>query len=148
MSEQQPVNINFRLVKINTEDFQQFENDKENGTLDLNFDFQFGVNNDKRFVKTISKFNFKLDKEDILTIAVSCEFEFEDKGWEFFKKGDKIVLPKGLLTQLAAFTMNTTRGVLHAKTEGHKFNKLVIPMINGEFIKKDLEIPINAPQVN
>lgn len=148
MSEQQPVNINFRLVKINTEDFQQFDSDKENGTLDLNFDFQFGVNNDKRFVKTVSKFNFKLDKEDILMIAVSCEFEFDEKGWEFFQKDDKIVLPKGLLTQLAGFTMNTTRGVLHAKTEGHKYNKLIIPMINGEFIKKDLEIPMNAPQAN
>ena len=148
MSEQQPVNINFRLVKINTEDFQQFDSDKENGTLDLNFDFQFGVNNDKRFVKTVSKFNFKLDKEDILMIAVSCEFEFDEKGWEFFQKDDKIVLPKGLLTQLAGFAMNTTRGVLHAKTEGHKYNKLIIPMINGEFIKKDLEIPVNAPQPN
>ena len=56
-------------------------------------------------------------------------------------------LLKGLLEQLAMFTMNTSRGVLHAKTEGHKYNKMFIPMIGGEFIKQDLAIPLNA-QVN
>ena len=54
MSEQ-PVNINFRLINITTEDFQFNEVEQDNGTLDLNFDFQFGVNNEKRFVKTIAK---------------------------------------------------------------------------------------------
>ncbi len=148
MNDQQPpVNINYRLININTEDFNTIEILQENGTLDLNFDFQFGINNEKRFVKTISKFVFQLDKQEVLRIAVSCEFEFEQEGWNFFVQGDKLVLPKGLLTQLAFFTMNTARGVLHAKTEGHKYNKLVIPMINGEFIKQDLEMPLNA-QVN
>lgn len=143
----QPMNINYRLISVNTEEFEAKELEKENGTLDLNFDFQFGVNNDKRFVKTISKFKFLLDKEEMLTIAVSCEFEFEPTGWAFFVKEEQLVLPKGLLEMLAAFTMNTARGVLHAKTEGTKMNKLIIPMINGEFIKQDLTIPLNQ-QVN
>lgn len=146
MSDQQ-MNINYRLISINTEEFDAKELIKENGTLDLNFDFQFGVNNEKRFVKTIAKFKFLLDKEEMLTIAVSCEFEFEETGWAFFIKEDQLILPKGLLEMLAGFTMNTTRGVLHAKTEGTKMNKLVIPMINGEFIKQDLAIPLNQ-QVN
>src|SRR5690606_32893937 len=101
----------------------------------------------KRFVKTISKFKFLLDKEEMVTLAVSCEFEFEASGWNFFIKGEQLILPKGLLEMLAGFTMNTARGVLHAKTEGTKMNKLIIPMINGEFIKQDLAIPLNA-QVN
>lgn len=143
MEQQEPININYRLLRINTEDFKLSELEKENGNLDLNFDFQFGVNNDNRWVKNIAKFKFTLDKVDILEIAVSCEFEFEDKGWEFFKKGDKLILPKDLLSHLALFTMNTARGVLHAKTEGEKHNKLVIPMINGDFIQQDLEIPLN-----
>jgi len=143
MSEQQ-MNINYRLISINTEEFDAKELVKDNGTLDLNFDFQFGVNNEKRFVKTIAKFKFLLDKEEMLTIAVSCEFEFEAAGWAFFVKEDQLVLPKGLLEMLAAFTMNTTRGVLHSKTEGTKMNKLIIPMINGEFIKQDLVVPLNT----
>ncbi|HLT65594.1 MAG TPA: hypothetical protein VKZ80_04505 [Flavobacterium sp.] len=144
---QQPVNINFRLINITTEHFNKVDVEKDNGTLDLNFDFQFGVNNEKRFVKTISKFKFLLDKEEVIDLAVSCEFEFEQAGWEYFIKGENLVLPKGLLEQLAMFTMNTSRGVLHAKTEGHKYNKMFIPMIGGEFIKQDLAIPLNA-QVN
>ncbi|MDN3706008.1 hypothetical protein QW060_02555 [Myroides ceti] len=147
MSEQQPANINYRLISINTEDFNAADINQENGTLDLNFDFQFGVNNEKKFIKAISKFVFQLEKQEVLKIAVSCEFEFEPAGWQFFVKGDQLILPKGLLEQLAFFTMNTARGVLHAKTEGMKHNKLVIPMINGEFIKEDLAIPLNA-QVN
>ncbi|HUH26332.1 MAG TPA: hypothetical protein VLY87_06875 [Flavobacterium sp.] len=140
---EQPVNINFRLINITTEDFKQNEVEKENGTLDLNFDFQFGVNNEKRFVKTIAKFKFLLDKEEVMEIGVSCEFEFEPAGWEFFVKGEQLILPKGLLQELAMFTMHTTRGVLHSKTEGHKHNRLFIPMIGGEFIKQDLAIPLN-----
>lgn len=145
MSDQQDaVNINYRLVNITTEEFNTIEILQDNGTLDLNFDFQFGVNNEKRFVKTISKFVFQLDKQEVLRIAVACEFEFDQEGWDFFIKGDKLILPQGLLTQLALFTMNTARGVLHAKTEGHKYNKLVIPMVTGDFIKQDLEMPLNA----
>lgn len=147
MSEQ-PVNINFRLINITTEEFKQNDVDQENGTLDLNFDFQFGVNNEKHFVKTISKFKFLLDKEEVMEIAVSCEFEFEPAGWQFFVKGEQLILPKGLLQELAMFTMNTTRGVLHSRTEGHKYNRLFIPMIGGEFIKQDLAIPLNPTTVN
>ena len=144
---QQPVNINFRLINITTESFNKVDVEKDNGTLDLNFDFQFGVNNEKRFVKTISKFKFNLDQQEVMEIAVSCEFEFEEAGWNFFIQGENLVLPKGLLEQLAMFTMNTSRGVLHSKTEGHKYNKMFIPMIGGEFIKQDLAIPLNQ-QVN
>ncbi|WLD24845.1 hypothetical protein NU10_05555 [Flavobacterium dauae] len=144
----QPVNINFRLINITTEDFKLNEVEQENGTLDLNFDFQFGVNNEKRFVKTIAKFKFLLDKVDVMEIAVSCEFEFEPDGWQFFIRGEQLLLPKGLLQELAMFTMNTTRGVLHNKTEGHKLNKMFIPMIGGEFIKQDLAIPLNPTMVN
>lgn len=144
---QQPVNINFRLINITTESFNIVDVEKDNGTLDLNFDFQFGVNNEKRFVKTISKFKFNLDQQEVMEIAVSCEFEFEEAGWNFFIQGENLVLPKGLLEQLAMFTMNTSRGVLHSKTEGHKYNKMFIPMIGGEFIKQDLAIPLNQ-QVN
>lgn len=147
MSEQ-PVNINFRLINITTEDFKLNEVEQENGTLDLNFDFQFGVNNERHFVKTISKFKFLLDKTEVMDIAVACEFEFEPAGWQFFVKGEQLVLPKGLLQELAMFTMNTARGVLHTKTEGHKYNRMFIPMIGGEFIKQDLTIPLNPTTVN
>ena len=131
---QQPVNINFRLINITTESFNIVDVEKDNGTLDLNFDFQFGV-------------KFNLDQQEVMEIAVSCEFEFEEAGWNFFIQGENLVLPKGLLEQLAMFTMNTSRGVLHSKTEGHKYNKMFIPMIGGEFIKQDLAIPLNQ-QVN
>ena len=147
MSEQ-PVNINFRLINITTEEFKLNEVEQDNGSLVLNFDFKFGVNNEKHFVKTIAKFKFLLDKAEVMEIAVACEFEFEPAGWQFFVKGDQLILPKGLLQELAMFTMNTTRGVLHTKTEGHKYNRLFIPMIGGDFIKQDLAIPLNPAAVN
>lgn len=143
MNQEQQVNINFRLINMTTENFNLVETDKEGGNLDLNFDFQFGVNHERRFVKSIAKFVFALESEQILELAVSCEFEFEDKGWEFFIKDENIVLPQGLLNELAFFTMNTARGVLHAKTEGHKYNRMFLPMIGGQFVKQDLVIPIN-----
>ncbi|WP_372472483.1 hypothetical protein AB4865_06555 [Capnocytophaga sp. ARDL2] len=142
VNNQQQVNINFRLINMTTETFNLVETDKEGGNLDLNFDFQFGVNHERRFVKSVAKFKFNLEGTDIVDMAVSCEFEFEDKGWEFFVKGENIVLPAGLLNELAFFTLNTARGVLHAKTEGHKYNRMFLPMIGGQFVKDDLVIPI------
>lgn len=141
--QQQPQQINYRLIKINTEEFTPVEVLQENGNLDLNFDFQFGVNNNQRLVKIISSFIFKLDTAEILKLAVSCEFEFEDAGWNLLQQEENVVLPSGLLSELAVFTINTSRGILHAKTEGHKYNNLILPIIDGQLITEDLKIPIN-----
>lgn len=48
-----------------------------------------------------------------------------------------LVIPKGFLRHLAMLTVGTSRGILHAKTEGTCFNKYVLPTINVTLIIKE-----------
>jgi hypothetical protein len=41
-------------------------------------------------------------------------------------------------------TIGTSRGILHAKTEGTEFNKFILPTINvNQLVEKDAEFIIN-----
>ena len=54
------------------------------------------------------------------------------------QESNLLKVPKGFLSHLAVLTIGTTRGILHAKTEGNCFNKYVLPAINvTEIIKED-----------
>ena len=51
-----------------------------------------------------------------------------------------VKVSKGFMQHIAMLTVGTTRGILHAKTEGTCFNKYVLPAINvAELIKDDVE---------
>lgn len=55
-----------------------------------------------------------------------------------------LTVPKGFLCHLAMLTVGTSRGILHAKTEGTCFNKYVLPVINvTEIIKGDASFSLD-----
>ncbi len=67
---------------------------------------------------------------------------------EMFKSDiNTLIVPKGLLCHLAMLTVGTSRGILHAKTEGTCFNKYVLPTINvTEIIKEDASFDFNKAE--
>lgn len=84
---------------------------------------------------------FVQSKKTILKIVVSCHFKIKDESWNNFMQKDepKLIVPKGFLAHLATITVSTTRGVLFAKTEGTKFAKFLVPLLNvTEIINEDV----------
>jgi hypothetical protein len=87
--------------------------------------------------------SFESNKNRFLSIEASCQFKITEDAWSNFLDQDTNTLKvsKGFLSHLAVLTIGTTRGILHAKTEGTCFNKYVLPTINvTEIIKEDFDL--------
>lgn len=125
--------VGFSLSDIDTEQFALFDdNIVEDEKIALNAGLSFGCNQDERGFQVTSKFTFEILEKPILTIQVSCYFEISDDSWKDFseKEEGKIIFPKGFVAHMSMITVGTTRGVLHAKTDGTKVNHLILPTIN------------------
>lgn len=123
--------LSFKLIKINTEQFAVIDDNHNSNHegFNLNLNAKLGVDADNRYVKISLKFLLQQDKLPFIIIEVSCEFEVSKNDWELMVKGTNLILPKEKMIKLTEFIINTTRGILHTKTENTPFNKYIIPNI-------------------
>jgi hypothetical protein len=145
--EKQAKSIGFSLKKVATEQFAIIEDGfDEKGKVRLNTSMRFAADEKAKFIAVFTSFIFDSNNKPFLLIEASCHFSIEDVAWiEMFNSEiNSLSVPKGFLCHLAMLTVGTTRGILHAKTEGTCFNKYVIPTINvTEIIKEDVSFSFN-----
>lgn len=131
-------NIGFKIVGVRTEQFAILEeNFKEKGKITLNTDLEFKANSKNFIVAAFATFNFKSNNNTFLVLEISCEFAVAPESWNELFTNNKIEFPKDFMTHIAMITIGTSRGVLHAKTEGTKFNNFLLPTINLREIVKE-----------
>jgi hypothetical protein len=142
--------IGFNLVGIDTKEFATFEesfdsNNIENIDLNINIGFQLSDNLD--IINCVFTINF-LQKENVLIkLKLSCTFSIDESTLKSFKKDNKIIFPKPLMSHFGVITVGAARGVLHAKTDGSIFNDLVLPTVNlTEMITEDIVFEIESNQ--
>lgn len=135
-----PSAVPFRLSKIQT----------------LQFALLHDAFNPERNVEISQRLNFSIDKENqqvavephyqffqihpFIIVEVRCIFNIPDSYWKKWmnERESLFILPKNVATHMAVLSVGTTRGVLHAKTEGTIFNMFVLPTWNlAEIIKED-----------
>ena len=135
------------LQKIITEQFAIIEEArKEDKEAKLNTQIQFAINAEQKLLSTKVAFKFEHSRMPFLVVEASCHFQVTDEAWENFRQENAEVykVPVGFLCHLAMLTVGTTRGILHAKTEGTCFNKYVLPVINvTEIIKGDASFSLD-----
>lgn len=138
--------ITFGLRKITTGQFATFDSVAiKDDSINLNFGFTFGINEDYRMAICTVKFEFFSEQLPFMKIDVSCDFEIAQTSWNYLVNPDsnKIILPLFLVTHLAVLTVGTARGVLHCKTENTKYNRYFLPTINvTDSIKSDIIIDL------
>ncbi len=124
--------LGFALVNIKTKQFAIIEEAyRKNGELSIKVDNGYGLSVEKKQVVVDLSFRFYKKESPFITIEVLCYFEIDKKGWALLQgKGGDIILPKQLLSHLTVLTVGTTRGILHCKTEGTRYNKYILPTIN------------------
>jgi hypothetical protein len=133
--------IGFSIKKVSTEQFAIIEegfNDK--GKIRVNTSFRFAADDKSKYIAVFALFVFDSDEKPFLIVEASCHFSIKDTAWNDMVVAETrtLVVPKGFLTHLVVLTVGTSRGILHAKTEGTSFNKYVLPTINvSEIIKSD-----------
>ncbi len=134
--------VGFTLKRIATEQFAIVEEAfEEKAKINLNTNLRFAINKEQRLVGIFSLFRFEQKKVPFLLIEVSCHFQIDDDSWKEFSsvQPSKIVIPKGFMSHLAMLSVGTTRGILHTKTEGSRFNQFILPTINvASLIKQDV----------
>jgi hypothetical protein len=140
--------VGFSLKNIKTEQFALIESVfKVNQPIGLNIGFNFGINEEARWIGCFANIQFLIDDCPFIILVVGCEFEIESKAWSSFidKKNNKLTIPEGFLSHLAVITIGTTRGVLHAKTENTSFNKYHLPTVNiNDFISKPITFDLET----
>lgn len=132
--------IGFTLKKVTTEQFAIIEEGfNEKGKIRLNTSLRFAADDEKKLIAVFTSFIFDADKKPFLIIEAGCHFSIQNPAWiEMFKPEiNTLIVPKGFLTHLTMLTIGTSRGILHAKTEGTCFNKYVLPTINVTLLIKE-----------
>lgn len=139
--------IGFSLKKVSTEQFAIIEEDfNDKGKIRLKSSFRFAADETKKYVAVFASFIFDSDSKPFLIVEAGCHFLLKDNEWDEMTNSETnaLVIPKGFLCHLAMLTVGTSRGILHAKTEGTCFNKYVLPTINvTEIIKEDATFSFN-----
>lgn len=138
--------IAFNLTNIHTQEFATTAHKEINPeSLESTLHIGFGAAEEERLVQCGLKFELSSDNNIFIIIHVICTFEIDIDSWQntFSSAKDTITIKKNIAQHLAVFTTGTTRGVLHAKTEGTAFNKYFIPQLNiKELIQEDVLIEI------
>ncbi len=125
------IEVSFRLIDIKNDQFAILEeNYIDDSEVNLTTNLTFGLNNDEKTFSITAKHTFTIDSKPFLTIQTTCFFKLSDETFEKFKSENKIILPQEFVAHMAMLTIGTTRGILHTKTEGTKFNKFILPTIN------------------
>lgn len=142
MENKQP--IGFQLVGIRTEQFAIVEPDFDtNTTLEIKSNFEIGKDDNNKILSVLFLSKFIFQDKTIIMLECSCHFKILDDTWNKFKEPESNTLniPKGFLTHLAVITVGTARGILHAKTEGTRFNGYFLPTLNvSEVFASDVRI--------
>lgn len=130
--EKQPSVVEFSLARIGTEQFAIIEEAfKEGAPVALNTNLRFGIDRSNRVVAVFSQFQFEQERIPFLKVELAVQFAVAEASWQLLLRDEvTTVIPKGFLAHLAMIAVGTARGVLHAKTEGTRFNKFVLPTIN------------------
>lgn len=146
--EEKAKNFSFSLLKVSTEQFAILEEGfNEKGKIKITTSLKFGVDDKQKVIAVFTSFIFESDQKPFIIIEASCHFKITNLTWGEMYKTDinSLLVPKGFLAHLAMLTVGSTRGILHAKTEGTCFNKYVLPTINvTEIIKEDATFSFNA----
>lgn len=145
--DKQAKSIGFSLKKVSTEQFAIIEEGfNEKGKIRLNTSMRFAADEIQKYIAVFTSFTFDSDNKPFLLIEASCHFSITDSAWSdmFNFEANTLIVSKGFLCHLAMLTVGTSRGILHAKTEGTCYNKYVLPTINvTEIIKEDASFSFN-----
>lgn len=123
--------VGFALQGLKTEQFATFEeNFSESKKSNITTGLEFKLSQEHRRIGVFATFTFEQAKKAYIKIQVSCHFGIEPESWATFYSDSKIIFPKGFIAHLTMITIGSTRGILHAKTEGTEFNKFLLPAID------------------
>ncbi len=146
MSTETKQNIGFKLVKIETKQFAILQGNYNgfNDNISLGISLGFGADVTDQIVASTAIIEFMQSEKVFMIIEVACQYNIQANGWQQLEINEEsLKLPVFLATHLAALTIGTTRGVLHAKTDNSEFNKFLLPTVDvTKHLTEDVKIAL------
>ncbi len=142
--EQKPIQIQFRLTGVEEKQFVALVNEWPTEEMQVNNQVQFNVETDKRIVRCVCSFEYKLNDITQLILAVETSFDFAPDSWSamYQLQGDQWVLPAGLLQHLADITIGAARGIMAVRTKDKGFPAVILPLVStAQVIQNNLAVP-------
>jgi len=122
--------VDFLLESIKTEQFAIIEeNHSLKKKISLNTELEYKINTDERRLGVFLSFSFVQAKKTFIKIQTSFHFIISEESWKSFIHDKKIKVAKEFASHLIAIGISSSRGILHAKTEGTEFNKYFLPLL-------------------
>ncbi len=123
--------IKFTYKGVGIEQFAMIDTvDGDSGTLNISASARF--NYDDRAIGIGMNIQFVSSEAPFLIIETMSHFVIDEECWNTLSNGkmEDVTLPKEFVEHLHAIALGTTRGVLIGKTDGTKFGKYFLPLIN------------------
>ncbi len=143
-------NFSCRLLKVTTEQFAIFEDnytafeaDNLEKRLLVDIHTRFAANIESRMFGVYFLYELKDKDLPVLLVEAGVHFQIDEATWKIYYDIKKSILkiPNDIAIHLLGICISTSRGILHSKTEGTKFNGFILPLLNtSNFIENDVEI--------
>jgi hypothetical protein len=91
---------------------------------------RFGLEEEARKLITRFQVSYHHEKTNFIHLEVSMAFQIDQDLWDSLQQEGKMIVPRNSALQLGRLCMDTARGVLHTKTEGHELNAFHLPLLN------------------
>lgn len=137
--------IRIQMAKIAINQFAILSDDSTEKDLKINTEIKASFSEQIHRVGITLVLNFMSSDDKVMTLSVTCEFRIHDDDWKTMTETGKLIVKESDIEYFVAQTIGTARGVLYCKTEGTKYNWVVLPSVNvhemklGDFVA-DLQI--------
>lgn len=138
--------IPFQIKAINIREFATIKSaHKEGEEVGISTGFNFGIDSENHLVAVLLDLSFECNKTPFVILKIRIEFDIMLGAFDKLKnkKSDVITIPKSFLIHLAAMTVSTARGILHAKLDNTDFDFILLPALNvSEILTEDMQFKI------
>jgi len=144
--------IKFRLVRLKTDQFGILKDMyRPDAPVGVYTKLSFGAEEKDKIVAISASFRFESDDKQapFIILETKAYFNIEPESWEsmYDAEANTLSLEKGFARHLSVIVVGTSRGILHARTEGTDMNHVILPLINVEEIINE-DIIINFAKVS
>lgn len=126
------MSLGFKILKISTDKYEATIGnvDIENSECNISSSVDVKISNKSKLVYVKTGFAFEQNKDKFLEIETSNTYAISNQLWNTFENEKEIIIPSNFISTLLSISINTTRGVLHTKTENSELNQYLLPLID------------------
>jgi len=134
----------FILSGILTKSFElKPENYVPGQKIGVDMGVKFGMEEQAKKIITRFHVSYHHEKVNFVHLEVAMAFQVDDELWNSMIQDGHMLIPKNSALQLGRLCMDTARGVLHAKTDGHTLNAFHLPLLNiSAAVPNDVIVPL------